>query len=157
MGEKYRKNQIIWRTSIIGVLVLLIIMSFLQIVANKTVESVSAIKIDEKTFSVELAVTKDERELGLSGRNYLENDRGMLFIFDKPDIQRFWMKDMNFSIDIIWISSDFEVVGIERSASPETFPEIFSSPEPVSFVLEVNSGKASDIKIGDEVIFLKTL
>jgi hypothetical protein len=78
----------------------------------------------------------------------------MLFVFAKPALLGFWMPDMNFSIDIMWIDKDFKIVGIEDNIAPETYPEIFRPPSPVMYVLEVNATWAKDhgVTVGDEVL-----
>ena len=70
----------------------------------------------------------------------MNNNEGMLFVFDEQAIQSFWMKDMQFPLDILWIDENKTVVGIERNVSPDTFPQTFSSSQPVVYVLEVNAG-----------------
>jgi uncharacterized membrane protein (UPF0127 family) len=83
----------------------------------------------------------------------------MLFIFPNEEKHFFWMKDMLFPIDIIWINNAKEIVYIDENTSiPETnTPDynlpLFSSPKPVSYVLEVNAGfsEKNNIKIGDKV------
>lgn len=119
-----------------------------------------------ETFRVELARSVGEMALGLSGREGLaEGDGsansphgGMLFIFDAPMVQSFWMKDMKFPIDIIWINGN-RIVGFAENARPETGKKpwqltIYSSPEPVDKVLEVAAGTVArlNVKVGDEVV-----
>lgn len=103
-------------------------------------------------FTVEVADTPAEHMQGLSGRNSLADNGGMFFIFDKPDTYGFWMKDMKFSIDIIWINGD-EVVYVTRDLNPNSYPSIFSSPSPADKVLEVKAGTAERLNIvgGDNV------
>ncbi len=84
--------------------------------------------------------TDEERAKGLSGREGLDEGEGMLFIFDYPAKYGFWMKDMKFAIDIIWISEEKKIVGIERGVQPATYPDIFYPPSEVIYVLEVPSG-----------------
>ena len=113
--------------------------------------------IGGKTYFVGIADTPDLQEKGLSGRRQLETNEGMLFVFDKPDKYGFWMKDMLFPIDIIWISDKYTVVYIEKSLLPNTYPQIFTPDIFSKYVLEVTAGEAEklNIKIGDSVQFLK--
>ena len=115
----------------------------------------SQVHIGGKTLNVEVANTDATRELGLSRHALLSDDQGMLFTFDKPDVYAFWMKDMTFPIDIIWISSDMKVVFIEKNAQPDSYPEIFGPNEKTEYVLEVNAGfsEKNSVKIGDEIKF----
>lgn len=106
---------------------------------------------------VEVAKTGVQRAKGLSGRDFLEPERGMLFMFSEPDFYSFWMPDMNFPIDIIWIA-DGKVVGIEENVSNEFDPQnprFYTPLRPAQYVLEVNAGFAGNhnIGIGDDAAF----
>jgi len=116
---------------------------------------IDSVAINGSIFSVDVADTIKETALGLSGRENLLEDTGMLFIFKSPQNYPFWMKDMNFPIDIMWIGEDFEIVYIKEDAKPESFPEIFTPDIEALYVLEVNAGVVADknIKIGDKVFF----
>ena len=81
-----------------------------------------------------------KRVLGLSNRNSLGEDAGMLFIFAEEGTPGFWMKEMKFPIDIVWIDEEFRIAGIEKSVSPETFPEIFYPDNPIKYALELPAG-----------------
>lgn len=111
-------------------------------------------------FIVELANTYLARAAGLSGRTSLGPDRGMLFDFARPGRQSFWMKDMHFPVDIVWIR-DNRVVGFVTAPAPAPKTSVFKlpayySPEPVNFVLELPAGTMAKngLKVGDEIKFL---
>lgn len=110
------------------------------------------ISIGAAVFNVEIADTVASRIQGLSGRDGLASNEGMLFLFPVSMTQGFWMKGMKFPLDIIWIG-DNKVVGMVLDAEPEAGPEytIYKSPEPVDKVLEINAGQAvrSGIRVGD--------
>ena len=110
------------------------------------------ITLKGEEFIVEVADTPAERMQGLSGRNSLVDDGGMLFVFDKPGTYGFWMKDMKFPIDIIWINGD-EVVYVLRDLNPASYPSIFNSPLSADKVLEVKAGTAERLSVagGDKV------
>jgi uncharacterized membrane protein (UPF0127 family) len=91
---------------------------------------------------VMLADTDVSREQGLSDRASLSGDAGMLFAFDTPGQYGFWMKNMHFSLDMVWISADKTVTGVTKDISSSTYPSIFMPPGPISYVLEVNAGSA---------------
>lgn len=126
------------------------------LLANFTSKSnVPIVEINNKVFQVELAKTPEEQARGLSNRDILADNSGMLFIFPNYQTRFFWMKDMRFSLDIIWIK-DNQVVGCEKEVA--VFQNVgyvsqVSSPELVNYVLEVNSGicKKYEIKAGDKV------
>lgn len=105
---------------------------------------------------VEIADTQAKMEKGLSGRNSLPENQGMLFLFKEPNFYGFWMKGMNFPLDFIWIREN-EVVETTENVKPEDFqpPKNLFSKEKVDKVLEVNAGfvEKSKIKIGDKISF----
>jgi uncharacterized protein len=103
--------------------------------------------IGDTVIDVEIADTPEERLLGLSGRDSLKEGQGMLFILDEPGRPGFWMKDMKFAIDIIWIGEDGRVLSIDEGVGPETYPENFAPAEPVKYVLEVPAGFSDTAKI----------
>ena len=93
-----------------------------------------------------IADTPSKRSLGLGIRDSLEPGHGMLFVFPQTKPQSFWMKDMNFSIDIIWIRNH-RVVHVETNVSPpmaEEVPKILKPGIPANLVLEVNAGEAHE-------------
>ena len=122
---------------------------------KRVVEQRPQVIVGNATFNVEIADTVDKRARGLSGHAFLKENEGMLFLFNQPAIQNFWMKEMNFPIDIIWVRGDRVIGFTENVPAPiigETLP-IYSSPEPVDRVLEVNAGlvRKYNIKINDKI------
>lgn len=131
--------------------------------ANKTnVESNNPktvrITIKDREIETEVADTEEERIKGLSQRESMGNYQGMLFIFPQKDvIPTFWMKDMKFPIDIIWVN-DGRIVKIDenidypKDGSQQNLP-VYKPPTPVDFVIEVKAGfsKLNNWKTGDVV------
>jgi hypothetical protein len=117
----------------------------------------SSLSIMEKNFAIEvqLADTVDLHTLGLSGRDGLSKKSGLLFVFKRDDYYPFWMKDMSFAIDIIWLNADKKIVHIESGVKPDTYPQTFSSPELARYVLELAGGVVKEYKLekGDTVDF----
>lgn len=113
------------------------------------------VTIARTTFSVTVADTDSERQQGLSGVPGLPEGAGKLFLFDVPGQPAFWMKDMRFSIDIVWIDAHWKVIDISEHLSPDTYPQTFAPRAPVRYVLEVPAGTVDSrgISIGDEVLF----
>jgi len=116
------------------------------------------VKINEDIFTVFIADDVEEKRRGLIGHESLSKKSGMLFIFDLPNIPHFWMKDMQFPIDIIWIFQN-QIIGWSENALPQ--PSVLSDeliiyypPSLVDMVLEVTAGtvRESNIRIGDIVI-----
>lgn len=106
-----------------------------------------------KTFVMDIADTPVVQEQGLSGRKSLPDDGGMIFVFAQPDNYGFWMKDMNFPLDIVWLSPDLKIVHVEKSLATSTYPTIFYPNALSSYVLEISAGQSDklNIKIGDTV------
>jgi uncharacterized membrane protein (UPF0127 family) len=100
---------------------------------------------------VEVAASPANRERGLSGRPGLPADAGMLFIFPSPGLHGFWMKDMSFAIDLVWIGPDRRVLGTASMApcGPHACP-IHYPPAPAAYVLEVSAGRFAG-QPGDQV------
>ncbi len=98
--------------------------------------SLTSVTVEGIAYRVRVADSPIERARGLSGTASLSNGEGMLFVFEKLGIYGFWMKDMNYPIDIIWINEKWQVVGTSKNLSPDSFPTVFYPPEPVRYVLE---------------------
>ena len=113
------------------------------------------ITLKDIPITVDVAVNDAERERGLGGRDGLAENQGMLFVFTQDGNYPFWMKDMKFAIDILWISSTGEVVHIVPSLSPSTYPNSYQSPTLARYVLELPAGWAASHHVaeGDAVTF----
>lgn len=104
-------------------------------------------------IKIRMADTVPEQELGLSYARSLAADQGMLFVFKTSAPHPFWMKDMRFPLDIIWLKSEggrYRVVTVDENLSPDSYPQAFSGTEPADAVLEINAfkSKAFDIVPG---------
>jgi len=118
-------------------------------------ENKSTVLLDGMSLEVEIADEPWEQAKGLSNRKQLGNDEGMLFIFDEPKMPSFWMKEMLFPLDMVWINEAGIVTAISKNISPETFPRTFLPPSPIKYVLEVNAGwsEKNNINIGGKLEF----
>ena len=105
--------------------------------------------IDEVFFSVTVADEPHERQQGLSNTTPLEDQTGMLFVFDSPGRYGMWMKDMNYALDMIWIDDTLTVVHIEENVTPDSYPKVFSSSVPARFVLEVPAFTVESFRISE--------
>lgn len=103
-------------------------------------------------FSVTVASSSHAQQFGLSGRMSMPVMDGMLFAFDRPGTRCFWMKDMHFDLDILWIDSQWRVSQIVSNLSPATYPRSYCVPAS-QYVIEINGGQAaqSGIKPGDQL------
>ncbi len=109
---------------------------------------------DSRCFKIETALTFHQRAVGLSQKESMDTDKAMLFIFEKEGYHSFWMKDMSFALDIIWLDSSKTVVEVKRNVQPcvDTCPSL--TPRSKSkYVLEVVSGEAETIEVGDRMRF----
>ena len=117
---------------------------------KKTTISINGINV-----TMAIASTDEQRIRGLSGIENMNENEGMLFLFDKPSKQGFWMNKMNFPIDIIWLNSNNKVVHIEKQlepcklflACPVYNPEVDSL-----YVIELRSGFADNHSIKNDMI-----
>ena len=105
-------------------------------------------------IQVELADSPEKRERGLSGRPRLDPDRGMLFLFAEPGFPGFWMPDMHFDLDLVWIRSG-RVVDLSEFVSHREPRRMHRPREAADAVLEVLAGTASrhGWRRGDRVTF----
>ncbi len=102
-----------------------------------------------KEISVEVADTVEKRSLGLGKRSGLENGWGMLFVFEKRKQHGFWMKDMEFPLDIIWLDNH-RIAYILRNVQPAksgVIPLVMTPPVAGNFVLEIDAGRADELNL----------
>jgi uncharacterized membrane protein (UPF0127 family) len=109
----------------------------------------------EVRVRVEVARTPEERRLGLMHRQGLDKGSGMLFVFEEPDVQTFWMKNTLISLDMIFIGEDMRVVGVVERTEPMSLKPCFVD-ELSQYVLEVEAGFAEKhaISAGTKVRFV---
>lgn len=130
---------------------------------------------DGNKIFVELATSSESQEQGLSGKDilkeYNENGKivteGMLFVFDKLNVYTFWMKDMKFNLDMLWLDDNYNIVHIEKNAPADSYnpkdtnlSKIYSNDNEghfklAKYVLEINSNLSEkmNLKEGDKLNF----
>jgi len=133
------------------------------------------VEIGGQSVKVDLALTPEAQAQGLSGRASLGENEGMLFVFGTPGNYLFWMKDMNFPIDMVWLApsaggdeENAKIIYIEKNATPESYPATYGpastssslggpgeNDQNAKYVLEVPAGFAdkNNLKVGDSVHF----
>ncbi|MCH2320333.1 MAG: DUF192 domain-containing protein [SAR202 cluster bacterium] len=119
------------------------------------------VTIGNVRFRAELASEASSRQKGLSDRDYLEPGTGMLFIFEDRNASPFWMFNMRFPLDFVWISAQCVVVDITHSVPspsadiPVKDLELYAPQYPAAYNFEINSGEAKqfDLKLGEKVTF----
>ncbi len=139
-----------------------ILIIFLLIFLVSCAKNFNEILIDngEKLIKikVEIADDNEERAKGLMFTEKLDENEGMLFVFDEENYQTFWMKNTLISLDIIFIDENFEIVDIKNVQPCREEPcTLYESSKPAKYVLEVNGNFTlkNKIKIGDRVIIKK--
>ena len=114
--------------------------------------------IGGQQFNIEIVKDDKSRQIGLSGRKSLDQNKGMLFIFEKKGIYSFWMKNTLIPLDIIYIDND-KIVYIVKNAKPEKDVKnarpIYTPTVQADKVLEINGGLSDKYKFknGDTVNF----
>jgi len=107
------------------------------------------ITFNEKTpLRVTVIEERADLQRGLSGRKNLAPTEGLFFVFPEDAYHGIWMKDMLFSIDIIWLDSKGTVLDIEHNVSPNTYPKVFEPRTPARYVIETNAHFAESFVIG---------
>jgi uncharacterized protein len=112
-----------------------------------------SMKIADVYVQASVAKSWPDRIKGLSGTPFLPPQVVKFFEFESDGLHSIWMKDMNYSIDIIWVDADSNIVHIEEGATPESFPAMFVPATPARYVIETVDGfvKNNQIKVGDKV------
>ncbi len=93
-------------------------------------------------IQVRVADTDKTRELGLSYFKSLPEKQGMLFVFPQVGIYSFWMKGMNFPLDIIWMDENLKIVDRLINVDPSTYPETYTPSASAVYVLEISANTA---------------
>lgn len=148
----------LWEKIILGFVILILgLIAYYAIHTKSVGDGMGTIEIDGKTFQVEIVRSKSEITKGLSGREQVRGD-GMLFVLPERNIPSFWMKEMLFALDFIWIDGKTVVditknVPFPNPTTPLSQLLRYSPKQEVTHVLELPSGYTSQygIDIGDAV------
>lgn len=138
-----------------NLVVIIIIVLAIFLIQNNTKKN-AEVCIEGNCFFVELAKTNVEKSRGLMLRESLEDNEGMLFMYDSDGEYNFWMKDTLIPLDIIWINAEREVVFIKHGALPcGEICNVIGPKTNARFVLEINGGLSETlgINIGDKFDF----
>ncbi|MBU0727565.1 DUF192 domain-containing protein [Patescibacteria group bacterium] len=118
------------------------------------------IQTSDSTYNllVEVAEAKEDQERGLMGRENLMEDEGMLFVYESEVIPSYWMKNMEISLDILFIGADEKIKHIEKNVPPcEGSDDTclhYSPLGPIKYVLELQSGfvEKYGVNLGDYIV-----
>ncbi|MFT7327866.1 MAG: uncharacterized membrane protein (UPF0127 family) [Crocinitomicaceae bacterium] len=154
--QRYSVSQKIVKP-LIALVIIAFVIIFFQYLSIKNNQFVNRndllVMIGGEVLETQISDRPDERRVGLSNHTSLGKNEAMLFVFDTPGPHSFWMKNMDFPIDIIWLDSNKEIIYIEEDVSPETYPKSFFPNKNATYVLEVVSGfsKKNNIQIGNKL------
>ena len=116
---------------------------------------------DGYTITAELAVTLEERQMGLMHRRKIDPDQGMLLVFEQVNYYSIWMKNMKIPLDILWLDREKRIVHIEKNVPPckEDPCPSYSSRFPALYVLEIKAGSVEEhgLKMYDRIEFVLKL
>ncbi|MEW6087626.1 MAG: DUF192 domain-containing protein [bacterium] len=137
------------------ILFLFLLLPFIRVSSEDTEFKKQRIQINENILIVEIADTGEKRQKGLMHREKLDEDKGMLFIFETPHYYAFWMKDTKIPLSLAFIDEDFKITGIVDLKPMDTTPAV--PLKKISYVLEVNKGwfEKNKVKTGDIVSGIK--
>jgi len=118
------------------------------------------IKIGDKNYEIFVTETDEDKNKGLSVFENIKDTQGMIFEFTEEDFHSFWMKDMKFDIDMIFLDKNKKVIKIFENVTKETYKndkdfQIFMPALKSKYVIEIKSGevKKNLLKEGDVIIF----
>lgn len=138
-----------------GILLLLFALASVDALACPLDLAKKSLTIGDQELTVEIAKTQTERACGLSQRESLAANQGMLFVFPQPHALQFWMKNTFIPLSIAFIDADGTIIDIQDMTPQQRYPR-YVSPKPVRYALEVNQGwfAKHDICIGTKVSVL---
>ncbi|MFB6212713.1 MAG: DUF192 domain-containing protein [Candidatus Magasanikbacteria bacterium] len=144
--------------AVLGMVIVGLMASYPFLRKIQTAKRKAKVKINDQVIVADVVNSEKKLKKGLSGKESLGLNEGMLFVFDEKKKRSVWMKNMSFAIDVIWIS-DRKIVGVTEKIPPqpnvsEENLDTYKSPKPVDKVLEVKTGRAQLFKAskGDEVL-----
>jgi len=115
--------------------------------------SVRTLTVNREAYRLQVASTPAAQEKGLGDRKSMDAHDGMLFPFPAQSVQCFWMKGMEFPLDIIWLSSDKKIVRMQQDLQPESYPNKYCAVS--QYVIELSAGRvaADKLAIGQTLNF----
>lgn len=128
------------------IIILLLVIIFTLSHQNKTTQDSQGFKeltvvVNESVrLKTDVSSTSNERTIGLSKYDSLKENQAMLFVFEEKGFYSFWMRDMKFPIDIIWLNENKEIVSIRENADPSEYPQSYYPEAEGLYVLETVAG-----------------
>jgi uncharacterized membrane protein (UPF0127 family) len=130
-----------WKKLRLLLLFLVVLSTALVLLASRIQSGSAQMHLQAKKYTLEVVSNGVEKQKGLGGLVDMPQDQGMLFLSDTSNNQCYWMKDMHFAIDIIWLSAEKKINYIEHNVQPKTYPKSFCHP--AKYVIELNAGEAA--------------
>jgi uncharacterized membrane protein (UPF0127 family) len=148
--KKTKKPRISRNLVVAGLAVVALVIAVGAVIFSK---NESTLNFGNRLITVEEVFSSSDKARGLSGRESILENQGMLFTYDEKGEHCIWMKGMNFPIDILWLDENKKVTQIAASVPPESFPSSFCPAEDAMYVLEVKSGlsRASGVDEGSQL------
>lgn len=152
MGREIRMKPKKLFAALVAAIVAVLAAGYLAFAAGDLTKAVLHTDSGEHAVMVELALTPEQREVGLMNRSQMPQDQGMLFRFDETRNVSMWMKNTLIPLDMLFIDDSGKIVTIKTNAQPLSLA-IIPSGQPVRYVLELNGGAAAryDVSIGDRL------
>jgi len=143
-----------WGKWAMGIALLLVVIAGVSMVLSLNNRK-WPVTIGTKMISVRVADTDETRMKGLSGTSGLGDNEGMLFVFDTPGRWGMWMKDMKYSLDMVWMDGNKKIVYEAERVDPSTYPKVFLPDTEALYVLELPAGfiDANHVTLGQIVGF----
>lgn len=136
-----------WGKWAMGIALLLIVVAGILMILSINKRQ-THLSIGGQVMYARVADNDDSRRKGLSGTPSLGEREAMLFIFDAPSRWGMWMRDMNYNIDIVWLSGEKRVVYMAEDISPDTYPRVFLPNEDALYVVELPAGFIKKYGVG---------
>lgn len=170
LEPKVRRTKWLWRVSrILGPMLMVVALSFIFWTLSHSIDDgVATVRIGDNPeqgksqeasasqpwrYAVVIADTPEKQQRGLSATESLSADKGMLFAYDSVAERCFWMKDMRYGLDIIWLDEAKKAIAIEQSITPQTYPQTFCHD--ARYVLELKAGEVAKngLQVGEYISF----
>lgn len=153
MGKSKPKNISKAKIVLISAITLCVVLLLSFFFNNKdSLPKEIKVNIKDYNYYLEIASTSQEKQIGLSNRESLCVNCGMLFIFPKQSIYTFWMKDTYIPLDIIWLDKDYKIVKIATVLETNSEKK-YSNKVKAKYVIELNANEVfkRDLEIGDVI------
>lgn len=118
-------------------------------------QDITPVKVGDKVFQARLAISQAEQVKGLAGASPLKGSQAMLFVGSTAAQQPIWMKDVSFPLDALWLNNEKEIIYMEHSLSPDSYPQTYGPDQVSRYVLELPTGAARqrNLEVGDRLEF----